>query len=134
VFKGNPLPLEEVGGVVLVIAAAFRSIRFRLRISRGKRNKDPQRLFNQSQKRELYTRCGYRCEYPRPFLGRCHAKATEADHVYPWSLGGPTTLENAAGLCKRHNLKKSNHIPTRRYMRALNRNRRYDLNKQRSMT
>ena len=31
----------------------------------------------------------------------------DADHVIPWSKGGPTTIENGQMLCKRHNLEKS---------------------------
>lgn len=31
----------------------------------------------------------------------------DADHIVPWSKGGPTTVENGQMLCKRHNLEKS---------------------------
>lgn len=31
----------------------------------------------------------------------------DADHIIPWSKGGPTTIENGQMLCKRHNLEKS---------------------------
>ena len=68
------------------------------------------RDFDDKQKREAYERQQGIC----PF---CHEegndtkyelKDMEADHITPWSKGGPTTSENCQMLCKEHNAKKSN--------------------------
>lgn len=55
--------------------------------------------------------------------GRCRAPAVEADHVYPWSRGGPTVLSNGQALCREHNRSKSNLRPPWWYVRALERRR-----------
>jgi CRISPR/Cas system Type II protein with McrA/HNH and RuvC-like nuclease domain len=34
-----------------------------------------------------------------------------ADHVIPYSKGGPTTVENGELVCKDYNLSKSNKMP-----------------------
>jgi len=116
-------PVEEVSAGVVLIGVVVQNLRRRFKLWRGKHNRDPQRLFSTPQKREIFSACQYRCEYPRLILGRCKHKATQADHVFPWSLGGRTEVSNGAGLCARHNQHKSNHIPSGRYMRALKRNR-----------
>jgi len=117
------VPDIEIIGSAAIVVGIGTSIKRKLSIWRGKRHKDPQRLFTQAQRREIFANCDGRCEYPTFLLGRCRAPATEADHIFPWSLGGQTTIENGSGLCKRHNLHKSNHIPSRRYMRRLRANR-----------
>lgn len=70
------------------------------------------------------SRASGRCE-GQVFLawGRCREAATEADHVYPWSRGGPTVLSNGQALCSAHNRRKSNMRPPWWYVRALERRR-----------
>ncbi len=50
----------------------------------------PWRVFKYETRRQVMSRAGHRCE-GAVFLawGRCREAATEADHVYPWSRGGP---------------------------------------------
>jgi hypothetical protein len=43
----------------------------------------------------------------------------EADHVYPWAYGGPTSLANGQALCRPHNAKKSGKLPTPQYLYRL---------------
>lgn len=92
---------------------------------RRRRWRDPQRLFTWEQKRLLLAMAGHRCEH-RPLLGRrCRAiYGLQADHVVPWSRGGPTELWNAQLLCRRHNRRKSNLMPSLLYRRRLARLRR----------
>ena len=38
----------------------------------------------------------------------CNSRVQDADHRHPWANGGPTSWENATGLCKRCNQRKEN--------------------------
>ena len=38
----------------------------------------------------------------------CNSPVQDADHRHPWAQGGPTSWENATGLCKRCNRRKEN--------------------------
>ncbi|MBU3995410.1 MAG: HNH endonuclease [Actinobacteria bacterium] len=80
---------------------------------RGPRGKsDPWRLFKYGARREVMDRAGGRCE-AQLFLmwGRCSEPATEADHIYPWSKGGPTLVSNGQALCRSHNVSKGSTTP-----------------------
>ena len=86
--------------------------------------RDPQRLFSFDQKRALRAQALGRCEH-KPLIGpRCRRRGTQADHVVPWSKGGPTQLWNGQLLCQRYNLAKSNLMPSRFYRWRLARRRR----------
>ncbi len=104
-----------VGGVVAALAILVKLASRQ----RGIEWRDPQRAFSPAQRRAIFDRCDGRCEHHSLILGRCRAAATQADHIYPWSLGGDTSLANGAGLCARHNRMKSNHIPSGWYIRRL---------------
>jgi hypothetical protein len=70
------------------------------------------------------TRAGGRCEAPMLLAwGRCQDPATEVDHVYPWSRGGPTVVSNGQALCRTHNRRKSNLRPPWWYVLSLERRR-----------
>ena len=61
---------------------------------------------------------GGRCEHSA--LGfRCRTPGGHADHIYPWSRGGRTTMANCQSLCPKHNLQKSAHIPSKFYIYRL---------------
>lgn len=80
---------------------------------RGPRGKsDLWRLFKYGARREVMDRAGGRCE-AQLFLmwGRCGETATEADHIYPWSKGGPTIVSNGQALCRSHNAGKGSTTP-----------------------
>jgi|GEM_PF-2695898 len=74
------------------------------------------RRFGKSQRMAIYLNSDGKCEL-------CQAPITlsdfHADHIVPWSKGGPTTLSNAQALCSSCNLSKSstmtvpyqNHLP-----------------------
>lgn len=102
-------------GVVTLLAVQARRRRWR----------DPVRLFTWEQKKALLALAGHRCEH-KPLLGRrCRAtRGLQADHVVPWSRGGATELWNAQLLCRRHNRRKSNLVPSPLYRRRLARMRR----------
>lgn len=67
--------------------------------------KDKQRLFDEYQKRLVYKRANHRCQDPQD--SKCAGETTydggEADHIKPWSLGNPTSIENGQWLCKHCN-------------------------------
>ena len=86
--------------------------------------RDPQRAFTEAQRRTIFARAGDRCEHTSLLGRRCKARPTHADHVHPWSRGGATTLANAQALCARHNLAKSDHVPSPWYLHGLERRRR----------
>lgn len=85
---------------------------------------DPQRLFDGPQKTIGRRRSGNRCEHKHPLWFRCKGGADEADHIYPWSRGGATSVSNLQYLCKPHNRRKSAWVPTRTYIWRLERRRR----------
>jgi len=114
----NPLPTLVVVAVavLLVFANSFHTTT---------QWRDPQRFYNAEQRAVVLKRAGGRCE-SRSMLGlaRCRSKATQIDHVFPWSRGGPTTVENGQALCQPCNARKSNQMPSRLYIRRLERARR----------
>ena len=64
---------------------------------------------NFSEKQRIYSRIlsGNLCQ-------KCFKILTNdfhADHIFPYSLGGKTILDNCQALCPTCNLKKSNHYP-----------------------
>lgn len=85
---------------------------------------DPQRMFDGPQRAEGRRRAGGRCEH-KPMLGRrCSGLAAQADHIYPWSRGGATSMGNLQYLCERCNATKSDRVPGRLYIWRLERRRR----------
>ena len=58
-------------------------------------------------RRAVAERDGYQCCYVAEDGRRCSATAwLEYDHKHPWSLYGPTTIDNLQLLCKAHNRNK----------------------------
>jgi hypothetical protein len=91
---------------------------------RFREHRDPWRGFKFAARQSVMTRAGHRCEAPRLLAwGRCPHPASEADHVYPWSRGGPTVLSNGQALCRNHNRRKSNFRPPWWYVLSLERRR-----------
>ncbi len=86
---------------------------------------DPWRRFKGEARRAVMTRAGGRCEGSL-FLAwvRCPDDATEVDHVYPWSRGGPTTPANGQALCHGHNRSKGAMRPPWWYVLSLEHRRR----------
>lgn len=86
---------------------------------------DPWRVFKYETRRQVMSRAGHRCE-GAVFLawGRCREAATEADHVYPWSRGGPTSPCNGQALCRGHNRHKAATKPPWWYVLSLEHRRR----------
>ncbi len=86
---------------------------------------DPWRRFKGEARRTVMARAGGRCE-GAVFLGwgRCPDAATEVDHVYPWSRGGPTIPRNGQALCASHNRRKGAMRPPWWYLLSLERRRR----------
>lgn len=112
----DPLLLLAIpAGIVFVVVASRRGQSPQL---------DPQRLFDAVQKDVARRRCGNRCEHKPLLWKRCPGKAEEADHIYPWSRGGATSLGNLQYLCRRHNRRKSAWTPPRTYIWRLERRRR----------
>jgi hypothetical protein len=86
--------------------------------------RDPVRSFSRADKAMILDRAGHRCEHHTPLVGRCRqTKRLEADHVVPWSRGGPTIVGNGQALCRVHNRQKSARVPYRWQLRALQRRR-----------
>lgn len=75
--------------------------------------RDPVRLFSDADRTWIRMAAGGRCEHRGLFgLLRCRKPIEHMDHHYPWSRGGATDRHNLVGLCARHNLRKSDGIPT----------------------
>lgn len=87
------------------------------------RERDHRRTFSAYQKSILANRAGGRCEHKHPLWIRCLKPGDHADHIIPWSKGGPTTAFNGQWLCRRHNLRKSALYPSPVYVWRLKRRR-----------
>ena len=105
-----------IAGLALVVAGA---VALRRRPARDRR-----RSFTPADRRILMARAGGRCEHVGRMGWRCRARAAHADHVYPYSRGGPTVLSNGAALCAYHNLRKSDRIPPPWYVHRIEQSRR----------
>lgn len=117
---GPVLPVVTPVGVTL----AFLCCPMPGRGPRMLQGRDPWRGFRFATRRVVMERAGGRCEGALFFAwGRCRAAATDVDHVYPWSRGGPTVVGNGQALCRDHNRRKSNVRPPWWYVRALERRR-----------
>ena len=114
------LPLLAVVGVLLLLLSCPLP-------GRGPRmfqRRDTWRGFRFAARRAVLDRAGGRCEGPVVLAwGRCRAQASEVDHVYPWSRGGPTIVSNGQALCRAHNKRKSNLRPPWWYVLSLERRR-----------
>jgi hypothetical protein len=55
-------------------------------------------------RREVFRRCGRRCEWRLPSGARCPRRATDVDHRVP---GEDHNLRNLQGLCTEHHAAKS---------------------------
>jgi len=87
--------------------------------------RDPWRTFRFGPRAAVLERAGGRCEAALFFLaGRCGARATQVDHIIPWSRGGPTVERNAQALCAAHNRSKAARVPAWWYILRLERSRR----------
>lgn len=65
---------------------------------------DGRRFFSHDEKAILFEK-HHRCQYVG--CKESNFTALEVDHMIPWSKGGPTTLNNAQLLCKKHNTSKN---------------------------
>lgn len=71
-------------------------------------SEDPDRWFSPDQRKNGHARAGNVCEYTHTKTGeRCTNKSREADHFYPYSKGGTTTMQNLVAACTWHNQTKS---------------------------
>lgn len=111
-FIENPVALIAIIGAIALILIV-RAVKKSLPV-----NKDEQRMFTGPQKQEAKRRAGMRCEHSS--LGfRCSKPGEHADHIYPHSKGGRTSMSNCQSLCAPHNLRKSAQLPSKFYMSRL---------------
>jgi len=82
-----------------------------LYIRRTSRARMRPRMYSAQQKNEGHKRAGNRCEFSSRY-GRCKNKAVHADHFYPYSRGGATSMKNFVSACEHHNLSKGAKIPS----------------------
>lgn len=68
--------------------------------------KDPQRMYTSEQRTESFARAGGQCEYLGWGFMRCRSQAEHADHFFPHSKGGATSLLNCVASCAHHNTSK----------------------------
>ena len=94
--------LLALNGVIRVVRAVVH----------GGHPLDPQRRFSRADRTEILVRAGHRCEQHSWLFGRCReTEDLQADHVHPHSRGGATAVANGQALCRRHNKRKSAHVP-----------------------
>jgi hypothetical protein len=111
-FVEHPPLMFGAGVVVLILFVARASFGARTVV------KDDLRAFTPSMRSEAKRLAGGRCEHSA-FWFRCRTPGSHADHIFPWSRGGRTTMTNCQSLCAKHNLQKSAHLPGRFYIHRL---------------
>jgi hypothetical protein len=94
---------------LIVLKGVVRAVRA---VIHGGHRPDPLRRFSRSDRAEILSRAGHRCEQSAWLFGRCRETAgLQADHIHPHSRGGATAVENGQALCPRHNKLKSARVP-----------------------
>lgn len=105
-------------GVVVLLAIVARA-------SRGSASTDPQRAFTGPQRTTGFARADGRCEFDGAlFFLRCSRDAHHADHFYPWSKGGATSMQNLVAACAACNLSKGPKMLSAFYRKRIERRRR----------
>lgn len=104
---------EAVGWVVVFIIArvVFKSIRNIRNAKRRAHQSTDERIFSQEQKRLGHARAGHQCEFSVG-LSRCPRRSQHADHFFPFSRGGATSMQNFVAACEFHNLSKGAKMPS----------------------
>ncbi|TDP89537.1 hypothetical protein EDF62_3268 [Leucobacter luti] len=74
--------------------------------------KDPKRAFDSAQRNVGFTRAGHQCEFSTPWFTRCTRTAQHADHWFPHTRGGATSMQNLVAACAPHNLSKGGRQPS----------------------
>lgn len=116
--------MEPLSPTTISLGAAVISFFLLLAwIGHRRRWRDPVRFFTSRQKHALVVQAEGRCERKPMLWHRCRRPGTEADHVIPWSKGGPTQLWNGQLLCRKHNQRKSATLPGPIYRWRLQRRR-----------
>lgn len=75
---------------------------------------DPERLFSRAQRYLMWSRQGGVCPRTGKVIPEDDINNHDlwaADHVIPYSKGGPTTVENGELVCKQYNLSKGAKMP-----------------------
>lgn len=87
--------------------------------------RDMTRMYPKDLKMRLLRSAGFRCEHRVLLVFRCRRTSRlEADHVWPWCLGGRTSYANGSILCKSHNASKGGRPPGPVYVWMMRRRRR----------
>lgn len=69
--------------------------------------RDPRRSLSEREKRQVFIRDRGKCRYCGEFV---EYKNAFMDHVYAWSRGGETTVENTVLSCRQCNLRKGDRV------------------------
>jgi len=76
---------------------------------------DNQREFTEEQRLAIFRKYNGVCQWIGEDGTQCGVKCSwsdwHADHIIPWSKGGPTTVTNGQVLCPKHNLTKGSSLP-----------------------
>ena len=102
------LVLVVAGVVVRTILFIAQAIQTSIR---KKWRENYARGFSTEQRVQGSARAGGRCEFDSGW-GRCSERAEHADHFYPWSRGGATSMQNLVAACSSHNLSKGAKMPS----------------------
>lgn len=122
----------DVGGAhpeVAGIVASALILRLLIGVARSRlaavAPRDPRRAYTGEERQAGFRRAGHRCEFDAWLgLARCRRSAEHADHWWPHSRGGATTMANLVAGCARHNVAKGAALPTAAQTRRIARRRR----------
>ncbi|WP_350226914.1 HNH endonuclease [Demequina sediminis] len=112
---------------LIIPAVAFAIVTSFPMLGRGpvSSRRDPWRGYKYGARATVFERAGGRCEGAVSVAwGRCPDLATEIDHIFPHSKGGPMVVSNGQALCRDHNRRKRDMTPPWWYVLALEKRRR----------
>ena len=96
---------------VIVFRYVMKMTLWIVRKARKRHQRRMARAFPQNMRVAAFNRAGNQCEFSNG-INRCRNRAEHADHFYPFSAGGATSVQNLVAACSGHNLSKGAKIPS----------------------
>jgi hypothetical protein len=119
-YVDSVLAAAALPGLFLVVLFIVAAVVHRRDVLRG----DPVLGFSRQQRREGTARAGGQCEMEAGLGRRCSRPAQHGDHLFPWSKGGSTNLQNFVAACAKCNRAKGARIPSPGQQARIERRRR----------
>lgn len=96
---------------VAILRVVWKVMFWSIRKLRKRHQRRMARAFAADMRANGFRRAGGQCEFSNG-LTRCRNRAEHADHFYPFTHGGATSMQNLVAACSGHNLSKGAKIPS----------------------